>query len=75
METADGKSVQMVKWKVQSATADWRQGPTTGGTATLVCVHSVDRFARIPSEIVSMLFRDSIPTVDELAKESRPEAQ
>jgi hypothetical protein len=77
VETADGKGVPMVKRDAQRLLPfeDKAQRPGNRRMATLACVYSVDRFVRTPSEIVSMLFRDPIPTLDELEKESRPEAR
>ena len=75
--TADGKGVPLVKQDAQRLLPfeDKAQRHGNRRMATLACVYSVDRFVRTPSEIVSMLFRDPIPTLDELAKESRPESQ
>lgn len=75
--TADGKGVPLVKKDAQRLLPfeDKAQRPGNRRMATLACVYSVDRFVRTPSEIVSMLFRDSIPTLDELANESRPKSQ
>jgi hypothetical protein len=75
--TADGKGVPLVKQDAQRLLPfeDKAQRPGNRRMATLACVYSVDRFVRTPSEIVSMLFRDPIPTLDEFANESRPESQ
>ena len=71
METADGKGVPSVKRDAKRLLPfeDKDQGlaPANGN---LACVYSVGPFAGLP-EIVSML-RDSIPALDELAKEPRP---
>lgn len=77
VETADGKGVPLVKQDAQRLLPfeDKPQRPGNRRMATLACVYSVDRFVRTPSEIVSMLFRDPIPTVDELANKSRPESK
>lgn len=74
--TADGKGVPLVKQDAQRLLPfeDKAQRPGNRRMATLACVYSVDRFVRTPSEIVSMLFRDPIPTLDERNK-SRPESQ
>ena len=75
--TADGKGVPLVKQDAQRLLSfeDKPQRPGNRRMATLACVYSVDRFVRTPSEIVRMLFRDPVPTVDELANESRPESR
>ena len=74
--TTDGKGVPLVKQDAQRMLPfeDKAQRPGNRRMATLACVYSVDRFVRTPSEIVSMLFRDPIPGLDELANESRPES-
>ena len=75
--TSDGKGVPLVKQDAQRLLPfeDKAQRPGNRRMATLACVYSVDRFVRTPSEIVSMLFRDPIPPLDELANESRPESR
>ena len=74
--TADGKGVPLVKQDAQRLLPfeGKSQRPGNRRMATLACVYSVDRFVRTPSEIVSMLFRDPIPILDEQNK-SRPESQ
>ena len=75
--TADGKGVPLVKQDAPRLLPfeDKPHRPGNRRMATLACVYSVDRFVRTPAEIVRMLFRDPIPTVDELANESRPESR
>jgi hypothetical protein len=75
--TSDGKGVPLVKQDAQRLLPfeDKAQRPGNRRMATLACVYSVDRFVRTPSEIVSMLFRDPIPPLDELANETRPESR
>jgi hypothetical protein len=77
VETADGKGVPLVKQDAQRLLPfeDKSQRPGNRRMATLACVYSVNRFVRTPSEIVSMLFRDPIPAINELANESRPKPQ
>ena len=77
VETADGKGVPLVKQDAQRLLPfeDKPQRPGNRRMATLACVYSVDPFVRTPAEIVRMLFRDPIPTLDELTNDSRPEPQ
>lgn len=77
VETADGKGVPLMKQDAQRLLPfeDKAQRPGNRRMATLACVYSVDRFVRTPSQIVSMLFRDPLPTLNELANDSRPESQ
>jgi hypothetical protein len=77
VETADGKGVPLVKQDAQRLLPfeDKPQRPGNRRMATLACVYSVDPFVRTPAEIVRMLFRDPIPTLDEPTNESRPEPQ
>ena len=57
--SADGKGVPLVKKDVQKT--PWFDKPERPGNrrmATLACVYSVDRYVRMPEQIVAALFRD-----------------